>query len=68
MQSVQITVKATHGYGTEKTFETIKKELCERYPLEGHIRWVDYDVPKAAKVVFGETVETSHRLLRLLLI
>ncbi|KAK8810124.1 hypothetical protein WA538_003673 [Blastocystis sp. DL] len=51
MQSVQITVKATHGYGTEKTFETIKKELCERYPLEGHIRWVDYDVPKAAKVI-----------------
>ena len=55
---MQITVNATHGYGTEKTFETIKKELCERYPLEGHIRWVDYDVPKAAKVVFGETVET----------
>ena len=52
MQSVQITVKATHGYGTEKTFETIKKELCERYPLEGHIRWVDYDVPIVEIVKF----------------
>ena len=52
MGNLKITICATHGYGTEEKFESIKKHICDKFPeCEGNITWKDFPVPKTVKVI-----------------
>ena len=57
MGDLKITICATHGYGTEEKFESIKKHLCEKFPeCEGNITWKDSPVPPTVKVILTSKV------------
>ena len=62
---LKIAICATHGYGTEGKFESIKKYLCEKYPqCEGNVEWKDFPVPRMVSVCSSEFLSgNSSRLL-----